>query len=197
TVAVSSGKLMGLTGDTASVERFDAKDTDSLDHWSRRRGEELAMANVSAARRASGSSWSGGFNPCLGSYAPYRGSYWPSAYALGPGSLGGAWTYNPWYGMITYMPCSGMLMSPYGYGFWSPYTVGRLYYGYYGGGGFFNRGGYGYGGGTPVRGVGAGAGRGFRGGPGAVARPPGGGGEGGAGHPRRPPPAPHPPPAPP
>ena len=43
-----------------------------------------------------------------------------------PGS--GVWTYNPWYGMITYMPCNGMLMSPYGYNYWSPYTVGRVYY---------------------------------------------------------------------
>lgn len=158
-LTVSSGKLIGLTGDTASVEKFDVKDTDSLDHWSRRRGEELAVANVSAARRVSTSSWSGGFNPCMpGMYSPYSGGYWPSAYALGGGSIGGAWTYNPWYGMITYMPCSGMLMSPYGYGFWSPYTVGRLYYGFYPGG-YFGRG-YGYGtgsggGGTPVRGIGS------------------------------------------
>jgi len=129
-LAVSTGKLIGLTGDTASVERFDIKDTDSLDHWSRRRGEEIAMANVSAAKRASDTSWSGAINPCMGT-GPYGnyGSYGGRSYALGNGMPGsGVWTYNPWYGMITYMPCNGMLMSPYGYNYWSPYTVGRVYY---------------------------------------------------------------------
>jgi len=162
TVAVASGKMIGLTSDTASVEHFDVKDTDALDHWSRRRGEEVAMANVSAAHRASTSSWAGGYNPCMSGYgygSPYGAPYMPSAYALGPGTMGGgAWTYNPWYGMITYMPCSGMLWSPYGYGFWSPYAVGNLFgYGY---GLYPHSWGYGYGGGTPVRvGTGGGAGR--------------------------------------
>jgi hypothetical protein len=129
-VTVSMGKMMGLTGDTASVEHFDVKDTDSLDHWSRRRGEEVSMANVSAAKRAQGNSWSSSINPCMGvgPYAGY-GGYGP-AYALGTGmgGYGGVWAYNPWYGMYTYMPCGGMFMSPYGYSFWSPYSVGRLFY---------------------------------------------------------------------
>ena len=122
-VMVSTGHMMGLTGDTASVEKFDTNQTDSLDHWSRRRGEDLAMANVSAAKRAQGNSWSAAINPCmgLGSYGGY------GSYAMGtPGY--GTWTWNPWYGMYTYMPCYGMFMSPYGYSYWSPYAVGRLYY---------------------------------------------------------------------
>jgi len=126
-LVVTTGRLMGLTGDTASVEKFDVKDTDSLDHWSRRRGEEVSMANVSAAKRAHDTSWSMAANPCLGGYGGYGGYGYPYGnYALGNG--GGMWTYNPWYGMITYMPCNGMLMSPYGYRYWSPYTVGRMFY---------------------------------------------------------------------
>jgi hypothetical protein len=30
--------------------------------------------------------------------------------------------------MITYIPCQGMLWSPYGYQYWSPQTVARAYY---------------------------------------------------------------------
>ena len=138
---VASGKMIGLSSDSASVERFDIKDTDSLDHWSRRRGEELAMANVSAAKRAQGNTWSASVNPCLGmGVGPYAG-VGPS-YAMGaPGY--GVWTYNPWYGMYTYMPCNGYFMSPYGYSYWSPFMVYRLYYNP---GMFFNRGGLGGGG---------------------------------------------------
>src|ERR1035441_8398390 len=33
-VEVPSGKMLGLTGETASLEKFDAEDTDSLDNWS-------------------------------------------------------------------------------------------------------------------------------------------------------------------
>jgi len=145
-LTVSTGKMIGLTGDTASIEKFDPKDTDSLDHWSRRRGEELAMANVSAAKRAQGNSWSAAVNPCvgMGPYGGYGGygnygGYGPygPAYAMGTGVGYGAWTYNPWYGMYTYMPCNGMFMSPYGYNYFSPYTVGRMYYG---GAGIYGRG---------------------------------------------------------
>ncbi|MGO9262485.1 MAG: hypothetical protein ACLQU1_40315 [Bryobacteraceae bacterium] len=153
-LAVSTGRLIGLTSDTASVEKFDVKDTDSLDHWSRRRGEEIAMANVSAAKRAYDTSWSGAINPCMGT-GPYGnyGNYGGPSYALGNGMPGsGVWTYNPWYGMITYMPCNGMLMSPYGYNYWSPYTVGRVYYSP---SGIFGRGNGGLlGGGTTARGPG-------------------------------------------
>lgn len=165
-LSVSSGKMMGLAGDTASVESFDIKDTDALDHWSRRRGEEVAMANVSAAKRAQGASWSGSINPCmgmggggigLGGGVPYGAPLGP-AYALGAGPGYGVWTYNPWYGMITYMPCNGMYMSPYGYSYWSPYTIGRLYYNpgiFFGRGtGFGNNNGGFLGGGTATRGPG-------------------------------------------
>ena len=118
-VDVASGKMLGLGGTIASVEKFDKQDTDSLDNWSRRRGELVAMANVSAAKQVRDSGCAGGFSfvtpvsttqPCPSSpCAP-------------------SWRYNPWYGMITYIPCQGMLWSPYGYQYWSPQTVARAYY---------------------------------------------------------------------
>ena len=114
---VAAGKMLSLGGETASVEKFDKEDTDSLDNWSKRRGELVAMANVSAAKQVRDSGCAGysfvtpasTTQPCL-------------SYDCTPG-----WRYNPWYGMITYIPC-GTAWSPYGYRYWSPQNVTRAYY---------------------------------------------------------------------
>lgn len=124
--SVSSGKLITLGGTLAVVEKFNADTTDSLDHWSRRRGEAVAQANVSAANRASTSI---GINPCS------------SIYRSGPmyRQQLGNWGYNPYYGLITYIPCGGNIYSPYGYRLWSPSGIYRAFYApqpTYNGGGF-------------------------------------------------------------
>jgi hypothetical protein len=118
-VDVASGKMLGLGGAIASVERFDKQDTDSLDNWSKRRGELVAMANVSAARQVRDSGCAGGFS----FVTPVSTTQPCSSSPCAP-----SWRYNPWYGMITYIPCQGMLWSPYGYQYWSPQTVARAYY---------------------------------------------------------------------
>jgi hypothetical protein len=102
-VEVATGKMLSLAGDTASVEKFDKEDTDSLDNWARRRGQEMAVANVSAAKHT---------------YDTY-----------GSVSPGGGWTFNPWFGLWTYIPYSGRYCDPYtGYCYWSPGYVNRLFY---------------------------------------------------------------------
>ncbi len=128
---VGAGKMLSLAGNMASAEKFDKLDTDSLDNWAQRRDEVMAMANVSTAR-----------SMAYGGYIPYGGygSYYP-----GYGSYGmygtGMWGYNPYFGIYTYIPGSGRFCDPYyGYCYWSPYTVGRVYYqppanAYLGGGG--------------------------------------------------------------
>jgi hypothetical protein len=129
--AVTTVKAGGMMPFTAALakEHFDArKDGDELTRWSERRSGDLAVANVSAAKtlRDSGASWNQS-----------------------------GWYYNPFYSMYTYIPFNGMFMSPYGYGFFSPYSVYQAYYpGYWGGYGY-GYGGYGYGnggggGGTPT-----------------------------------------------
>jgi hypothetical protein len=119
---VSSGKSIGMSGTTASVAKFDKEDTDSLDHWSKRRAERIAMANASSAKQVhdygcTNSNYVGGFaaatNPQMGSPCSN-----PCA----------TWRYNPWYGMVTYIPCGNNVSSPYGYRYWSPYNVMRAYY---------------------------------------------------------------------
>jgi hypothetical protein len=118
-IMVPGGKMISLAGDTASVDKFDVEATDALDRWSSKRGMVLAMANPSAAKSASA-----------------RPTF---SIGMGMGMCG--WVWNPWYGVYTYVPCYGSFYSPYGYRYWSPYTVGQVFYapprypGTYGGGG--------------------------------------------------------------
>jgi hypothetical protein len=97
---VSGGKMLALDG-SAQVAHFDRNDTDELDRWSRRRGELIARANVSAAN-----------------------SLRQSGYSL----YSSAWGWNPYYGMWTFLPYRGSLSSPYGYRYWSPVSVAQFFY---------------------------------------------------------------------
>jgi hypothetical protein len=119
-VDVTGGKMLGLGGNVASVEKFDKEGTDPLDRWSHRRSEYLAMANVSAANslRQNGSTLSSGI-----------------------------WQYNPYFGLMTFIPANGRLCNPiFNYCYWSPAAVARVYYvpppmpTYNAGGGFGNSG---------------------------------------------------------
>ena len=109
---VGGGKMVAFEGENAAVvSKFDKEDTDALSRWSRRRGQMVAMANVSAAK-----------------------SLHDSGYSL----YSGIWQFNPYFGMMTYIPARGTMWSPYGFQFWSPLTVTGVYYqpppSYYGGG---------------------------------------------------------------
>jgi hypothetical protein len=98
-ITVKKGRLLPLTG-AMVAEKFDVKVGDPLTRWAARRAESLAMANVSAAKRARdlGYSWSSG-----------------------------RWAFNPYFGMLTYLPASGIWNSPYGFRYYSPGLVYRVY----------------------------------------------------------------------
>jgi hypothetical protein len=99
-LVVKSGKLVALDNPLAA-EKFDAKDGDALTRWSKRRAEYISMANVYAAK-----------------YVKDSGSSWKSS----------NWFYNSYFGMFTYLPGSGYFRSPYGYSYYSPFTViSRVY----------------------------------------------------------------------
>ncbi|HZT30653.1 MAG TPA: hypothetical protein VFA33_12250 [Bryobacteraceae bacterium] len=121
TVAVKEGKLISLDSQLA-MEKFDKTTGDALNRWSRRRGEYLSMANVSAAKSVLDA-----------------GGMWNTS----------GWYWNPFYGTYTFLPMQGSFYSPYGYRLWSPFSVYPVYYGprygYYGGGSAYNRAGLGYG----------------------------------------------------
>jgi hypothetical protein len=85
-----------------AVSKFDTDDTDALYRWSRRRGEYIAMANRSSARMASAfaSAW--------------------------PGRMSG-WYFNPYFGTMTFLPMAGSVYSPFGYYYYTPFTVYQAY----------------------------------------------------------------------
>lgn len=128
---LKKGKEAGLNS-ALLAEKFDPKVGDELIRWSSRRSGYLAMANVNAA-----SSMANGSN------------YVGSGYGLGTGYGMGGWSFNPLYGMYTFMPFSGIGYSPFGYSFCSPYAG---YYSPYCYGSMFGYGysPYGYGYGYPV-----------------------------------------------
>ncbi len=98
-VVVGKGKLLPFDG-TLVVQKFDRERTDPFDRWSGRRAEQLAVANVYAARsiRDNGVAW--------------RSS---------------GWYFNPYFGLFTFVPLGGNYLSPYGYSFWSPSRVYMVY----------------------------------------------------------------------
>ncbi len=132
TVEVHKGRQVQLD-ETLTASNFDLKDTDAFYNWASRRSEYVAAANVSSARAAGTSglgSGCGGFATtngtlCNGGYGGY-GNYG------GYGSPYGMWAWNPYYGMFTYLPGMGYGYNPFGWAFYSPYTVGALFVpGYY------------------------------------------------------------------
>ncbi len=96
---VHKGREVALGADAAVATNFDIKDTDSFYRWSARRAEYVAEANVESARVAS--------NPMS------------SGYTEGVGSQNGRWSWNPGFGMFTYLPASGMYNSPFGSTYYS------------------------------------------------------------------------------
>jgi hypothetical protein len=137
TVTAKKGREVQLD-ETLAETKFDVDATDPFYRWSERRAGYVATANVSSARSV-GSSGSGygsglgssglgcnglGYNTAVGynSNAYYNSpGYYPST---GCGGLGyGGWTYNPWFGMYTYVPLNGFGYSPFGYAIYSPVTV--------------------------------------------------------------------------
>ncbi len=118
TFELKEGRELGLSGDMAAT-KFDTKDSDALSRWSYRRAEYVAMANISAAKSLRDGGGYGGYVD--GIYNAGLG-YYP---CVNPRAS--LWAFNPFFGMYTYIPCSGRYASPYGFLFWSPATVYRVY----------------------------------------------------------------------
>ena len=106
---------IALDGETLADSKFDVKDTDPFYRWNARRAEYIADANLVAARVESNSNYASGYTGAS------TGGY------LGGGAAGGSWNWNPYFGMFTYLPASGMYMSPFGSMFYSPGMVSVAY----------------------------------------------------------------------
>jgi hypothetical protein len=104
---VREGRLLAF--DLGSkTEKFNPKEGDDLYLWARDRSRNLSAANMSSARSIS------------------QGSCFVAC-ADGAGGWNGGWYYNPYFDMITYVPIGGVLWNPFGYGLFSPATIGAYY----------------------------------------------------------------------
>ncbi|HWD00285.1 MAG TPA: FecR domain-containing protein [Candidatus Sulfopaludibacter sp.] len=107
TLKVKKGKESDLA--QMSVEKFDVKSAEANDplySWSKLRSEYVAEANMSLAQTVVVG------NP----------GWW----------YGTGWYWNPYFSSFAFMPGSGYLDSPFGFGFYSPAFWGSYYAPYYG-----------------------------------------------------------------
>ena len=103
-ITAKKGQQVAITDGNLSAQKFDVKSTDAFYRWNARRAGYIAAANLTSARVAANSD--------------YRSSF---------GGRSGAWNWNPWFGMYTYMPASGVYWSPFGPAFYSPGMISTLY----------------------------------------------------------------------
>lgn len=145
TEQVKEGHLLAFNGDL-KLAKFNKDDTDALYRWSLHRSEYLAMANVSAAKSLQNSG---------GGYGYYGGGWGMNGWGMnGWGMTGmglGGWYFNPFFDMYTFVPYNGICYSPFGFAYWSPFTVYNAFMPYYGTG--FYRGGGAAGGVRNTRGI--------------------------------------------
>jgi hypothetical protein len=129
---VREGRQLTFNGNDWTQSGFDTKDTDALYRWSQRRAENIAVANVSAARQ-SGNSFDSTSYPGYGATGYGWGGYGYNGLAYGGfgyggyNLFGGNWMYNPFFGMYTFLPFDGTAWSPFGYAFYTPITVIPVY----------------------------------------------------------------------
>lgn len=120
-VVIKEGRQLPFSAVLLS-EKFDEKNIDDLYLWTRDRSSHLSAANMASARSVANQSMMGGYMGTGG----YTGGGNYSVSGGYPG-FGGGWYYNSYLGMYTYMPRSGTVWSPFGYGYFSPATIFAYY----------------------------------------------------------------------
>ncbi len=115
-----------LLGEAAKPKKFDAKKEDDLYAWSNVRSEYNAASSYQASKDVNASSYGGVW-----------GGYGFSGFS------NAGWMWNSGFNSYSWLPGAGAYYSPFGYGFYSPGTVGYapvIYAPVYGGGGWGRRG---------------------------------------------------------
>jgi len=99
-LTIKDGKQTALTA-AIGPEKFDKEKGDAFLRWAARRSGYIATANMAAAKRVYDGSM------------PWRAS---------------GWMYDPFFGAFTFLPANGMYRSPFGYSYYSPHTIQRVFY---------------------------------------------------------------------
>lgn len=112
-IRVRKERSLALGNANASLVKIDKNEpADALMLWARSRDHHIQVANLSAAREMQTSGFTRGMSfASLGMYSSF-----------------GTWFYNPYFGMYTFVPFGQGLMSPWGAYYWTPRTVGQVYY---------------------------------------------------------------------
>jgi hypothetical protein len=110
-IKVGKGREIAFNALSSGPGKFDEKETSELFNWGSRRALYIGQANQSAARSAYADASNGQSNRSMLSSMTGLGSY------------RGAWVFNPFYGIYTYLPMRGYGYSPYGIQIYSPQTV--------------------------------------------------------------------------
>jgi len=96
-VDVGGGRMLALNDPAVKPQKFDKKASeDEFYNWAKLRSSYLAEANAESAR---------------------------VYVAGGPGWYGPGWYWNPWFSSYTWIPGAGVLWSPFGWGYYSPFAI--------------------------------------------------------------------------
>ena len=103
---------IALDSESLTDTKFDGKDTDPFYRWNARRTEYIAAANLTSSQVEANSKYASGYTGGAGA---------------------GSWNWNPYFGMFTFMPGTGMYQSPFGSAFYGAgyplfYNAGGFYY---------------------------------------------------------------------
>jgi len=110
-IKIKGGHEVALNAPELKAQKFDKKDLEASDlyRWSSLRSEYVAEANLQQAP----------------TYIVGNG--------FGPGWWGPGWYWDPYFSFYTFIPGDGMLYSPFGWGFYSPFWAPAYWgAGYYG-----------------------------------------------------------------
>ena len=110
-VTIKGGHELALDDPALRPRKFDKNSfeaSNDLYRWSSLRSAYLAEASVDQAR-----------------------TYFVNG-GYGPGWWGTGWYWDPWFGSYTFIPADGVLYSPFGWGFYSPFWAYRVPFYYYG-----------------------------------------------------------------
>jgi hypothetical protein len=99
-VKVKGSREIALDAPVAAA-KFDSRKSDALTRWSRRRAETIAMASMSASKSLLD-----------------RGTSWSQ----------GGWYFNPYFGLVTYIPGAGVFRTPFGFALYAPSRIQDVYY---------------------------------------------------------------------
>lgn len=100
--AVKDGKRLSISSGAIEVAKFDKKEQDPFDQWSKQRGETLATANRRIPERA---------------YSNIFNSIWPGDLFQRRFARYGVWYFDPFYNCFTFAPFVTGWGSPYGFGY--------------------------------------------------------------------------------